>query len=954
MRKITCTLSVLFLFCLAVPVSGQPRNIHYRPDNGSVSVVDGQKKYIRGLYGANSGFRMECSDMPVFGLFKSKNVAHLEFNVPEDGSSCKATYMPGMMHYTKGNLSVDAEMERERDIAVWRVSNTSKKSSLTVNYIYGELTGSQFSRNGDLGKDPADGFDLSYRVPEGSVPKYILLMPGHDRPFSTLYEESSIVLEPGGVAFFLACPPGKSISGPAEDIYWAAVSGREAMASQFVIDTPDEYINPIGAALNFAEDGIYGEDNVYLHGAVGWRSHYLGWRGAYSGDALGLHERTRMHIRNYATAQITDIPPVPGAILQLSADPAMRLARTTEKLGMPMFTDGYISNSPGKNTPSHYDMNLVYVDELLRHVLQTGDADFMREVWPVLTRHIAWEKRNFDIDGDHLYDAYCCIWASDGLYYSGGGVTHSTAYNYYANKQMARIAEVIGEDPAPFLQEAQAIYDAASRMLWVEDEGHWAEYLDFKGLGRLHKNAGLWTAYHAIDSELGDPFKDYATTMYIERHNPRHKVESPDIEDGYEVLSTTDWSPYFWSVNNVCPAEMLHTALAFWQAGRNDEAFRLMKSTALDNMYLGASPLNFGQTSFYDEHLGETYRDFADVVGIWSRAMAEGLFGIRPDLLEGVLNIVPGFPSDWDHASVSRQDVEYSFMKHGRRQIYEFEQSLCDSTVFSVDIPQSSAVRSVKVDGKKASWSYESVSFDSPEVKVPVKGPGRHRFVVRVRKAEYRPTGKSRTCGPVTFREMAAAGSIWWSAEDNTPSVPEEQPVHVPANATALDISSSFNANIADIYRNSYVSPRPSRVTLQIPVQGIGEWCVPTYTVDIVAPAGKNVAYASLWDNYPDSVSVKLPRKPVDALRVQVIGSTNHMQYDIANAELVLNYTDGTSGALELVHGRNYISIEQEKPYKVNEIIIPADRSKTPESLTLRVLSNDIVTGIAGVELLNE
>lgn len=35
---------------------------------------------------------------------------------------------------------------------------------------------------------------------------------------------------------------------------------------------------------------------------------------------------------------------------------------------------------------------------------------------------------------DGLYDAYCCIWASDALYYNSGAVTHSSAYNYRANK----------------------------------------------------------------------------------------------------------------------------------------------------------------------------------------------------------------------------------------------------------------------------------------------------------------------------------------------------------------------------------------------------------------------------------------------------------------------------------------------------------------------------------------
>ena len=55
-------------------------------------------------------------------------------------------------------------------------------------------------------------------------------------------------------------------------------------------------------------------------------------------------------------------------------------------------------------------------------------------MWPLLTLHLAWEKRNFVPDNDGLYDAYACIWASDALYYNSGAVTHSSAYNYRGNK----------------------------------------------------------------------------------------------------------------------------------------------------------------------------------------------------------------------------------------------------------------------------------------------------------------------------------------------------------------------------------------------------------------------------------------------------------------------------------------------------------------------------------------
>lgn len=42
-----------------------------------------------------------------------------------------------------------------------------------------------------------------------------------------------------------------------------------------------------------------------------------------------------------------------------------------------------------------------------------------------------------------------------------------------------------------------------------------------------------------------------------------------------------------------------------------------------------------------------------------------------------------------------------------------------------------------------------------------------------------------------------------------------------------VDISSQFNSQVSDIFKNFYLSPRSPYTTLQIPVHGIGEWCHP-------------------------------------------------------------------------------------------------------------------------------
>lgn len=47
-----------------------------------------------------------------------------------------------------------------------------------------------------------------------------------------------------------------------------------------------------------------------------------------------------------------------------------------------------------------------------------------------------------------------------------------------------------------------------------------------------------------------------------------------------------------------------------------------------------------------------------------------------------------------------------------------------------------------------------------------------------------------------------------------------------------MNMDSLFNANVTDIFRNEYLTPRSPYTTLQLPVQGIGV-CHPKLTADI-------------------------------------------------------------------------------------------------------------------------
>jgi hypothetical protein len=124
---------------------------------------------------------------------------------------------------------------------------------------------------------------------------------------------------------------------------------------------------------------------------------------SYTADVLGWHNRAKTHFEAYALSQFTT-----PLVAPIKPDSAMHFARSTEKSGIGMFTSGYINRDPnGTNLrPHHYDMNLVYIDQLLRHFAWTKDTTFMRQTWSVIKRHLDWEVRNFDIDKNNLFDAY--------------------------------------------------------------------------------------------------------------------------------------------------------------------------------------------------------------------------------------------------------------------------------------------------------------------------------------------------------------------------------------------------------------------------------------------------------------------------------------------------------------------------------------------------------------------
>lgn len=985
------------LAALCLSSATEAAGLHYTPSGNSVTSVNGTVKFNRGLYGAHTGFRVDCSDFPEFGIYMPNMGGNIKFCLP--AGDCQAIYTPGRMDYMQGGIKLQVQVGRSEDMIIWRFENISDKKK-EIKFRYGGASGKRFSREGDLGVDKPDCFDFKTENCEGNV-----FTRAKDRTFiefgtkthylATLVTgnadikitktpslEGILTLQPSETRYIAFFPEKTDCAyKQLASLFNQAEQDRDRLVSSVVFDAPESWLKPVGGALAIAADAIWSGE-AWLHGSIGWRTPHLGWRGAYTGDAIGRHDRARTHFYNYAGNQIDSIPHVYQHPQQ---DTTLNLARARKEWGTPMYSNGYICRRPGhKNEMSHYDMNLVYADAMLRHFRHTGDTTEMRRLFNTLKSHLDWERRNFDPDGDGLYDAYCCIWASDALYYNGGKVTHSSAYNAFANKLMAQVARRLGEDAAPYEKEAGKIMKAIDSALWIDDKGHWAEYQDAMGLKRLHEAPALWTIYHAIDSEITDPLKAYAATVYVDNQIPHIPVCDVDGKT-LHTLSTTNWKPYSWSINNVAIAEVMHTALAYWQAGRPDDAYMLMKAVAYDNMFGGASPLNFGQISRFDAARGECYRDFADPIGVWSRALTEGLYGIRPDLLSENphVDLIPGFPSDWNEASVSLPDFSFSYRKDGTTATYTLSNRYPGTPMVALRI-NGRGVKNVTVDGKPAEWHLVDNSVNFPRIVIDVDFHAGNSADVVVEYgdvADVRPTGKSVSAGPVLFTEMTDDVMTWYEPHVTASSEPvssfTEFSEVMPDKCQPVDLSYIFNANVSDIFRNEYLSPRPMTTTLQIPKQGIGEWCHPEMTAEIddsglrklvasnggvfiadsgvpfrMNTEGYNIAYTSLWDNYPDSVSISLDGN-AKHLYLAMAGSTNHMQWGLPNGVVEIHYTDGSVENFYLENPTTWAPIEQDFFTDDHAFAQPGDaplplRFSLEDGLQSRTLGDE--KGISGVE----
>lgn len=863
----------------------------------------------------------------------------------------------------------------------------------------------------------------------------------------------------------------------ARERFERAVADRAKVAATACVSTPEPLWAASLAASCIAVNASWIAP-VFLHGAWSWDIPILGWRSLYGPIALGWHDRVALQTRLFTGLQLTEeftmanpdaqaLYPVynkdgdyfverqGGKEYKMLPEADSGTNFSLQSYESILSSPGVVPYMPDKFNKPRYNMQEVFFDQVLQAFLWTGDREFLSANWKAIQRHLGWEKRCFDPDDDGLYESYSNFWASDAIWASGGGCALASAYNYRAHRLAAGFAVLMGEDPAPYAAQAEKIRTAVHERLWLREAGHLAEWVDILGNQQLHPSLSLPTIVHVVESGLLDSFEVYQ--LLRTTHN--HLKREPAAEGG-ELIWNTNWVPYTWSIRDIDFADLFHAALGYFLNGQADEGYALLRAATSESTCHNVAP--GGLMCIYE---GKSV-DFTDTSSMFVRVFIEGLFGIRPRLDEGRLEIAPGFPADWTSAALKLAGASLDYRRDGAVETFTITSARpcalrlrlplrtagsLTATINGAPAPvrRNAAVGRpmIELDGPQGDrWTVVVTSAGealTPLAFPPVAitgqtfritaapgqelcelrdpqgvfapgldlgatalsatvalAPGQHTFFVQIRQGEavyWQPVDleiadalsviesrlDSRTgavclrlrnatdtalnlnvsLGGETHAVVVGDGALsrelaFHPARALTPgsntfrlevkgdrcatlefTLVTWEPVCPAERQSTVEISSHYNLRLADLFKQSYLSPRSPYCSISTPVHLFpSDWCrVPMDGVndfndmmlrDAVSPEGifttgcglqfrqeasvdaANSAMVSLWDNFPSELEVPL-QGTARKLYAFVAGYTNQMQCEVENAVIEIEYADGTVQRRSLVNPYDFRSVER-------------------------------------------
>ena len=458
--------------------------------------------------------------------------------------------------------------------------------------------------------------------------------------------------------------------GHPEAAWRAAKARQDAIGSRVVVRTPDAHLDAAVRMMAFATEGTWG-DSAILHGGWSWRSAYLGWRGWYGSTCYGWTDRVKQSIQHHTRLGV------------------VRNGLDAGGLG------SQLEYSPG----IYYNMNEVFLDQVRQYFEYTNDLELMREIFPVLVGILDWENRRLQPRNECLYENSLNTWISDSHWYTQGQCAQASAYMLGANRFAADLARRLGKDPSPFEERARKIMAAMQDRLWQPRVGVFAEYRDTMGHGLLHPEPELPTIYHAAEFGAADPFQIHQMLSWVDGH-----LRTEATPGGGKLVWSSNWYPnrgrsYTHSTYEMAYGEELNLALTDYLVGRADQAYSILRAT-LCGIYNGPTPGGLSCHSYSDGRQ-RANDEFTDAISMWGRAVTEGLFGIVPKRSDGLVELSPQFPADWNEAGIKTPHFSYRWQRKGGTIAIDWNSPVATSVKLRLPL-RAGGIGSIRVDGKLA------------------------------------------------------------------------------------------------------------------------------------------------------------------------------------------------------------------------------------------------------------
>ncbi|MHB1355522.1 MAG: hypothetical protein ACYCZF_06060 [Anaerolineae bacterium] len=822
--------------------------------------------------------------------------------------------------------------------------------------------------------------------------------------------------------------PARDLAIDLTAAFKSAVTRSEYLSSRVAAHTPEPLLDTLVGVVAGEVDGAwYPPFNV--HSTLSWNSPYLGWCNRFGNTYCGWHDRLLAEVAHYAPLQVTD-----DTKRGMMNDPARKL--TVAHPDSRFYGLGHVNAHQ-----YFYDMQSQFFDQAIHGWYATGDETLKEILRPALELHTRWMDDCFDPDQDGIYESYINSWPTDSVWYNGGGSPEETCYALRAHQAAMEMALLDGDTACA--ERHQRIVERIKKgfidLLWIADKGYAGKYREQGGHKRLHENPWTYAIFLPIDVGLLDPQQSVQSLYYTQ-----WALENVRMPYGGRKVWMSNWVPSIWSVREFTPGENFQLAYAYFKAGFPEEGYDILKGTMVsagyDTLYPGRISSEGGslfyravveglfgylpdyphgkvvlapQLPAYWEHAAINSPDFAlaydksgnTITLDFSLAQAAAVTINLPVYSARILSV--------------QGCEEYRVLPHFGRQIVQIDTGKVDHGRLIIETAQpvgliqpitlqAAPLGTITLAARgRITAIYDpqgiTLSHDILDGQSMVKLADKSGYHVLFADMELDGAAYKQ----IFYLELAkTADELVYEAKLHC-TIPDEP------RWQQVDISTYLNGDIRTIYQQRYLSPRPATISARIGSDGYSPWTftfwgneAPEITLDqvpgllnadseITSPSGvpftwpvgaNNIAFTSLWDNWPDKVTV-----PVDscgqAIWLHLCGTTNPMQCGISNAVVRFVYADGVEEQLQLINPDNFWSLcplyaqatakgqgsHTDYSYEFDSFCLPKTPPETIQlgencrsvvacftlrpgvqlkSVTLEALSQEVVIGLMGMTLL--